>query len=168
MAKSSPCSAWSLGIPVSSAGGAAGAGPWTQHPNPCSSCSDQSWLLAAPQPPCSALWYLHEGVEAGVPQALPVSRRLEVQFIGASLSLSRGQEGQTAPVCIRSPERIRKQNVAGHRSHHGRCRQPSPLPAATPTSVPAPSTVLPAPPAVPGAERGRQRAALWLCSARGW
>lgn len=123
--KAAPSSTYSLGIPASSAGSAAEAEDcellqaWTQHPDPCSSCCDQSWLLAAPLAPCSAPGYLHEGVEAGVPQALPVSRCLKVQFIGASLSLPRGQEGQTAPVCVRPPESRRKQNGAGPRSLRG-------------------------------------------------
>lgn len=53
--------------------------------------------------PSPSTLYLHKGVEALVPEALPVCCCLKVQLVGASLGLPWSQEGLAAAILIRAP-----------------------------------------------------------------
>lgn len=66
----------------------------------CGFCHNQLPFHPSPAPRTP---YLHKGVEAGVPQALPVRCRLKAQLVGAGPGLSRSQEGLAAPVLIGPP-----------------------------------------------------------------
>lgn len=96
------------------AGSAAGGRPGLAAPTSLATAPRPLWAhpsgaLAvassrAPRSPPPCVLYLHKGVEAGVPLALPVRCCLEVQLVGAGFCLPPSQEGQAAPILVRPPE----------------------------------------------------------------
>lgn len=85
--------------------------------------------------------YLHKGVEAGLPESLPVLSCLKMQLVGARLGLSRCQEGLAAPICIRVPETRPSQSCCTPKCSPA--QPPEPALAVPPSTSPATSRQTP-------------------------